>query len=249
MKHLIILFVFCISIGAVHAQDDRFTEGNTQYSNGEFQSAIDTYKGILSTGVESGELYFNLGNAYYKNGELANAILNYERALLLKPHDKDIKYNLELANSQTTDKIESIEGFFLSNWIISIRNKTTSDTWAYIGILCFIFTLVTAGMFFFSKSVVLKKAGFYLGIGLFMATLVTLTFGSRQKTKLTERNHAIVFSPSLTVKSSPDASGTEIFILHEGTKVKIVSTLGHWKEIQIADGSIGWIEEKSIAII
>ncbi len=249
MKHLIILFVLCFSISATYAQDDRFAEGNKQYSDGEYQAAIDTYKGILSTGVECEELYFNLGNAYYKNGELASAILNYERALLLKPHDKDIKYNLELAYSQTADKFESVGGFFLSNWVISIRNKTTSDTWTYIGIICFILTLLTASLFFFSKSVVFKKAGFYLGIGLLMATIVTLSFGSRQKSKLVNRNHAIVFSPSLTVKSSPDASGTEIFILHEGTKVKILSTLGHWKKIQIADGNIGWIEEKAISVI
>ncbi|MCU4155764.1 tetratricopeptide repeat protein [Carboxylicivirga sp. A043] len=249
MKQLIILFIACLSFGVAHAQDERFEEGNQQYSDGNFQTAIDTYKGILSTGVESGSLYFNLGNAYYKNGELANAILNYERALLLKPHDKDIKYNLELAYSQTTDKIESVDNFFLSKWVIDFRNKTTSDTWAFIGVACFLLTLVMAALFFFTNSAFLKKAGFYLGVGLLLGTMVTLTFSYRQKSKLVNRNHAIVFSPSLTVKSSPDASGTEIFILHEGTKVEIVSTLGHWKEIQIADGTVGWVEETSITII
>ncbi|MBR8534855.1 tetratricopeptide repeat protein [Carboxylicivirga sediminis] len=249
MKQLIILFVFCLATGIANGQDDRFEEGNTQYSNGDFQSAIDTYKGILSTGVESGDLYFNLGNAFYKNGELASAILNYERALLLKPHDKDIKYNLELAYSQTTDKIESVDEFFLSKWVADFRNKTTSDTWAFIGLACFMLTLVMAALFFFSNSVLLKKAGFYLGVGLLLGTLVTLSFSYRQKTKLVVRNHAIVFNPSLTVKSSPDASGTEIFILHEGTKVEIISTLGQWKEIQIADGTVGWVEESSITVI
>ncbi|WP_430810037.1 MULTISPECIES: tetratricopeptide repeat protein [unclassified Carboxylicivirga] len=249
MKHLIILLVCCLTFGVSQAQDDRFTAANQHYSNGDFQSAIQAYNEILSTGLESGALYFNLGNAYYKNGELAQAILHYERALLLKPHDKDIRYNLELAYSQTTDKIETVDAFFLSKWIIDFRNKTTSDTWAFIGVACFILTLMMAAFFFFSKSVFLKKAGFYLGIGLLAATLITLTFSSRQKSKLEIRNHAIVFSPSLTVKSSPDASGTEIFILHEGTKVEIISTLGHWKEIQIADGTIGWVEEDAITII
>ncbi|WP_234445688.1 tetratricopeptide repeat protein [Carboxylicivirga marina] len=249
MKQLYILFLVCLSVGAVYGQDDRLQEGNAQYSDGNFQMAIDTYKGILSTGVESGTLYFNLGNAYYKNGELSNAILNYERALLLKPHDKDIKYNLELAYSQTTDKIESVDEFFLSKWVIDFRNKATSDTWAFIGVACFILTLIMGALFFFSRSVILKKAGFYLGVGLLVGSLVTLTFSYRQKSKLVNRNYAIVFSPSLTVKSSPDASGTEIFILHEGTKVKIVSTLGQWKEIEIADGTVGWVEETSITII
>lgn len=249
MKQLLILLIFCLFAGLAKGQDDRFEEGNQHYSNGDFQAAIDTYNSILATGVESGDLYFNLGNAYYKNGELASAILNYERALLLKPHDKDITYNLELAYSQTTDKIEAVDEFFLSKWVVDFRNKTTSDTWAYIGVGCFILTLLMAGFFFFSNSVFLKKAGFFLGVGLLAGSIVTLTFSSRQKTKLMVRNQAIVFSPSLTVKSSPDASGTEIFILHEGTKVKIKSTLGQWKEIQIADGTVGWVEENSITII
>lgn len=249
MKQLIILFIFCLTAGLAKGQDDRFEEGNQHYSNGDFQIAIDTYESILSTGVESGDLYFNLGNAYYKNSELASAILNYERALLLKPHDKDIKYNLELAYSQTTDKIEAVDEFFLSKWVVDFRNKATSDTWAYIGVSCFILTLLMAGIFFFSNSVFLKKAGFFLGVGLLAGSIITLTFSSRQKTKLMVRNHAIVFSPSLTVKSSPDASGTEIFILHEGTKVEIKSTLGEWKEIQIADGTVGWVEEHSITTI
>lgn len=249
MKQVIILFVFCLSLGMVQAQDERFEAANKSYSDGEFQSAIESFEEILSTGVESGELYFNLGNAYYKNGELAKAILNYERALLLKPHDKDIKYNLELANTQTTDKIESVGEFFLSVWVSGIRNKTTSDTWAYIGIASFLLTLIFAAFFFFSNSVLLKKAGFYLGIGLLFASFASLAFSNSQKNKLTNRNNAIVFTPSLTVKSSPDASGTEIFILHEGTKVEILSTLGQWKEIQIADGTVGWIEETSITII
>ena len=33
------------------------------------------------------------------------------------------------------------------------------------------------------------------------------------------------------MKSSPDASGTDLFVLHEGTKVSVRSTLGDWSEI------------------
>ncbi|MCT4646512.1 MAG: tetratricopeptide repeat protein [Carboxylicivirga sp.] len=249
MKYYILLFTLFLSIFSLKAQGERFDEGNQQYSDGKYQEAIDTYSAILTTGVESGDLYFNLANAYYKNGELANAILNYERAVLLKPHDKDIKYNLELAYSQTTDKIESVDEFFISKWVQDLRNKATSDTWAYIGVACFLFTMICASLFFFVNSVILKKAGFYLGIGFIIATGVTLTFSNSQKNKLMIRNHAIVFSPSLTVKSSPNTNGTEIFILHEGTKVEIISSLGQWKEIQIADGTVGWVEESSITVI
>ena len=53
---------------------------------------------ILRTG-ESADIYYNLGNSYYKIGDIAKAILNYERALILKPANKDIRSNLEIAKS------------------------------------------------------------------------------------------------------------------------------------------------------
>ncbi len=247
MRKLIYILLFLPM--ALSAQDGRYEKGNTHYINGEFEEAINTYIDILETGVESGNLHYNLANAYYKNGQLPEAILNYERALLLKPQDKDIQYNLELAYSQTTDKIETVGEFFLSTWIDSVRNKATSDFWALLGLSCFILTLLGAAFFIYSRSSIIKKIGFYFGIIFLFHAVLTLTFSYQQKNKFIVRNHAIVFSPSVTVKSSPDASGTEIFILHEGTKVKVLSTLGTWKEIEMGNGNIGWIEENSITII
>ncbi|MBS2097735.1 tetratricopeptide repeat protein [Carboxylicivirga linearis] len=248
MKRYILSILLFIPL-ALSAQDGRFEKANNHYINGEFEEAISSYNEILQTGMESGNLYYNLGNAYYKNGELANAILNYERALLLKPHDKDIQYNLELAYSQTADKIEDVGEIFITKWITSFRNKATSDFWAYVGIGCFILTLIGAAFFIYSRSVVLKKIGFYFGIIFLIHVIVTLSFAYKQRDKLINRDHAIVFSPTVTVKSSPDESGTEIFILHEGTKIKILSTLGSWKEIEMGNGNIGWIKEEAITII
>nr|WP_321452223.1 tetratricopeptide repeat protein [uncultured Carboxylicivirga sp.] len=248
MKRYIISLLLFIPL-ALLAQDGRFEEANNHYINGEFNEAIQTYNEILQTGMESGNLYYNLGNAYYKNGELANAILNYERARLLKPHDKDIQYNLELAYSQTADKIDDVGEFIFTKWITSFRNKATSDFWAYAGIGFFILTLIAAALYIYSRSVILKKIGFYLGIIFLFHVIVTISFSYRQRAKLINRDHAIVFSPTVAVKSSPDESGTEIFILHEGTKVEVKSTLGTWKEIEMGNGNIGWIKEDAITII
>ena len=60
---------------------------------------------------------------------------------------------------------------------------------------------------------------------------------------------AIVTNSSLTVKSSPSSDGTELFILHEGVKVKVINALGTWRQIEIADGNQGWIDVDSIEVI
>ncbi len=53
--------------------------------------------------------------------------------------------------------------------------------------------------------------------------------------------YAIVMQPTVTVKSSPDAGGTNLFVVHEGLKVRITDKLGDWVEIRLADGNKGWL--------
>ena len=54
---------------------------------------------------------------------------------------------------------------------------------------------------------------------------------------------------SVTVKSTPNESGTDLFVLHEGTKVEILEELGDWCKIEIADGRQGWMKGKDIESI
>jgi SH3-like domain-containing protein len=59
-------------------------------------------------------------------------------------------------------------------------------------------------------------------------------------------DEAIVMGSAIAVKSSPDSSATDLFVLHEGTKVHIVSEMDEWCEIVIADGKKGWTLKKSV---
>ena len=54
---------------------------------------------------------------------------------------------------------------------------------------------------------------------------------------------------STAVKSSPDKSSTDLFVLHEGTVVTITDRLDGWCEVVIADGKKGWVEGRKIEII
>lgn len=64
---------------------------------------------------------------------------------------------------------------------------------------------------------------------------------------LIENNpEAIVLAGAVSVKSSPDDSGTEVFVIHEGTKVNVLSTLSDWSEVRLADGNIGWLQSSTI---
>lgn len=228
---------------------DSLQAAESAYASENYAEAIETYEALLSENNESAEIYYNLGNAYYKMGKIAPAILNYERALLLDPGDRDIRFNLNLSKQNTADKIETVSDFFLVKWINGIQSLFSVDTWSTIGIVCFCLFIACLILFFFSKLMLMKKIGFYLGAFLLFLIIMSNIFASRQKYDLLNRSGAIVFAPTVTVKSSPDASGTDLFILHEGTKVNIKSQLGDWNEVELEDGNIGWIQKKDIEVI
>ncbi len=245
MKKGIIFILFsCLTAAAMAAGNVKLIEANTEYQKENFETAASLYEEILQTG-ESATVYYNLGNAYYKLGKLGPAILNYERALLRDPGNEDILFNLEMAYSQTVDKVDPLGRFLLLTWIDNLSSLHSTNTWAYMSIFCFILTLALAGMFVFARVTWIKKTAFFTGIAIFIVCAVTFAFSNNQKNKLIAHDHAIIFAPTVTAKSSPDASGTELFPLHEGTKVKVKRTLGDWIEIQLENGHVGWIQSST----
>jgi uncharacterized protein YgiM (DUF1202 family) len=84
-----------------------------------------------------------------------------------------------------------------------------------------------------------------------MLGLSFVTFGIAWQDDKSNRQvtEAIVFDPSLTVKSSPSEKSVDLFVVHEGTKVAITDQLGDWYEVRIANGSTGWIPDTAIRSI
>lgn len=224
-------------------------EGDSAYIKNDFASAIQIYESLLQQG-EAPEIYYNLGNCYYKTDDIARAILNYERALLLSPGNADIRANLEIARSKTIDKVTPVPEIFFITWIKSLVNSQSSDAWARTGIVSFLLLLVSLAIFFFTQHIKWKKIGFSAAILFLIVTVLSNLFASRQKSYLTNRNDAIILSPSVTVRSTPSESGTSLFVLHEGRKVEIKdNSMREWKEIRLEDGKVGWVPSSSIEVI
>lgn len=230
-------------------RSESLQKASAAYSEGNFTKALESYEKLLKEEGESAEIYYNIGNCFYKLNKIASAILNYERALLLDPGNGDVRFNLEIAKLKTVDQIDPLKEFFLTEWIANLQNLLGTNQWAYLGLICFILLIGMLVLFFFSRKIILKKLGFYMGIALLVLTITSNIFSYKQKEKLTNRDTAIIFAPTITIKSSPDNSGTDLFPLHEGTKVKIKSKLGDWYEIIIADGNVGWIQSSYLEII
>ena len=221
-------------------------EADSAYARGEYQQAIKDYEALLKQGA-SADLYYNLGNAYYRTENITRAVLNYERALLLSPGDRDIRFNLQIAQSKTIDKIVPESEMFFFTWYRTLVNLMSVDGWARTSLVSLALVIILLLVYLFSDRIWLRKIGFFGGIALLMLFVMSNVFAWQQKQNLLFRKGAIVIVPSVTVKSTPANNGTDLFVLHEGTKVMITdSSMKDWKEIRIADGKEGWIESKQL---
>lgn len=249
MKKLSILFVFLIGVIQMAVAATKM-EGDKAYQESKFEDAIKIYESVLAEEGESADLYYNLGNCYYKTKNIAKAILNYERALLLKPGDADIRFNLDLARSKTVDQVTPATEVFIVTWAKSLTNLMSEKAWGTTGIITFLLLLAGLALYIFGNRILWKKIGFIGAVVFLIVCVCANFFAAEQKDKIVNRMGAIVTNPTITVKSTPNESGTDLFVLHEGTKVYIEdNSMKGWKEIRLEDGKEGWLPTSSIEVI
>ena len=117
------------------------------------------------------------------------------------------------------------------------------DQWAKTGIAFFIIFLFFFSVFLVSRMVTLRKISFWTGLLVFVLTLFTMTVGFQTNRSMKKEREGIIFTPTVTVKSSPSENSVDLFVIHEGTKVQILDNLENWTEIKIANGSVGWLKK------
>ena len=249
MKRIIILTALLLmSVVGVMAQTsaERWETGNRAYIEGNYDKAIEEYTAILDGGEYSMKLYYNLANAYFKAGANGKAILYYNKALRIAPSQEDIRHNLALAEAQTKDRIAVIPEFFLNRWLRTLRNSMSCTAWSVLSLVWFGVLLAFGVLFLLASQVRWRKVGFYGALCAFVLFVATTSFAVSSRNDMLSHNEAIVMGTAISVKSSPDRSATDLFVLHEGTKVKVLAEVDEWVEVVIADGKKGWTERKNI---
>ena len=242
MKLKTLIITLLVSISSF-ASDQLFEKANKAYNNSDYTSAITLYDSILTIGLESSELYYNLGNCHYKAQDWANAIWHYEKSLKLEKNDKTIQ-NLELANLKIIDRIEEIPQLFYKKWWSSFISIFNTFSWQLISILIIWLALTIKILSQFTN----YKKEHFLSI-LYSLALISVfaTYSSYQR-NITKKE-AIIFTSSVVVNSAPTTNSTNLFSLHSGSKIEILDTIGEWINIKIANGSSGWIKESGCKVL
>jgi tetratricopeptide (TPR) repeat protein len=227
----------------------KFTKGVTQFSAGNFKEALDAWNDLYKTGYRSASLAYNIGNAYFKLNNIPAAILFYERAYLLDPADENINYNLQIARTLNVDRFNEIPELFFIKWYHFVALSLPTNTWARISLVSFILFLLMLSLYIYKSDYRYKLIGFWSAVFLIVLTVSSLNFSLKNKSLVYDSRNAIIMNPVVSGKSSPDNSGTDLFVLHEGTKVKVEDIVGDWYDIRLSDGNKGWVPGSALSII
>jgi tetratricopeptide (TPR) repeat protein len=249
LLQIILLVIFIFNSFANADVNTQMQTANGLYKNNQYQLAIDEYNKIISQGYEGASLYYNLGNAHYRLGNVGYAILYYEKALKLSPSDEDTKHNLAIAKLNIKDKVDELPQFFIFNIWEGLLASFSVSGWTMIVYIIFILLLLAVIGYFFSRSVTQQRISFFMGVGFLVLLFSSISLLAVKMNKEFNIKNGVIVENVVTVKSSPDSSSKDEFVIHEGLKVRLEDKVDEWVKIRLADGKIGWIEEISIQII
>lgn len=247
----ILLFTFALISSALsYAAEPTKEQADALYEKEDYEAAARIYEGLLRHNGPSVNIYYNLGNCYYKLDNIPYSILNYERALLLNPGDDDVRTNIAMARGKTEDKVTPASEMFFVTWWRNLINSCPVTTWTWMALLSFI--LFAAGILLYSFTSILwaQKTGVYGAVAMLLLTIIANCAAYSQNYQIEHRNSAIIITPSVVVKSTPSERSTDLFIIHEGSKVEIIdNSMKGWRQVKFEEGKQGWVPVNSMEVI
>ncbi|HEY0976535.1 MAG TPA: SH3 domain-containing protein [Flavobacteriales bacterium] len=229
---------------ASFAQDDLARGAQEAYAAGEYAQALDLYDSLAQERT-SASLLFNIGNCHSKLNDVPRAILYYERALRLSPGAEDIQANLDLARSKTIDRVNELPAFTLGSAWDRLRGGKDVDQWARRSLWLVLISCALGTAALFVRGRAARVVG---GLALLggLATLTCIGLAAYRVSEANDRSEAIIMAPKVDVVSEPRSTATKLFVIHAGTKLRVLQEQDGWYEVKLASGSVGWAPPGSL---
>jgi hypothetical protein len=221
--------------------DSLYLNANQLYQQGDYEPALDGYHAVILNGFESADLFYNMGNAAFRSNSIGHAILYYEKALELEPAHKDAIHNLEFVSRYRLDTFEEVPHLFLGAWITWFIRIFSEQTWSIMALLFFVAILLSVLVYLFSRHILFRKTSIVTGLVTLILFVIAFSSALSRHRDVVIPDAGIILAPSTVVRSSPSESGTELFILHEGTKIEVNESVSGWQNIKVIDGREGWV--------
>lgn len=246
-KLLFILLLFITSIAWAETEktaNELFFDANKYYSDAMYEEAARVYEMLLSEGIKTGSLYYNLGNTYFRLGRMGKAMVNYERAKRLMPDDEDIISNYFFVKSALGVKDIEQKYRWYEKIYLAIINIFSIKTWFFMASVSFVVLCIVLGIGILKYPYRKITAAVSAVIGVIV--LLSLILFYRSYSEQIGTATGIIISPKAEVRYSPSYSGVVAFKLQEGMKAQIIRKENDWSYIRLNRESSGWIQSELI---
>jgi tetratricopeptide (TPR) repeat protein len=238
----VVLFWILIALKvSASAPTDTFKLANEAFERGAIEDAIMLYESILTSDFHSPTIYHNLGVAYLRTQNWPNARYYLEKGLLQAPLDAGLNSNLNYIREKVGDSY-NFPSFPFTGLINKIHQSAGQNI---ISIFLLVVFLVTTLVFW------LKPGKWQLVSGLLGATwvVILMLFLLERKNEQIHHDMAIVWNQEAALYDKPDEISESISIIYGGHKVRIMEKVGPWYQVDLADGTSGWIEAKELRLL
>jgi tetratricopeptide (TPR) repeat protein len=252
LKVLPILLLIMSGLYGDNPERERlFVKANSYYSSNQYSLALDLYEEIAASGTVSFDLYYNMGNSYYRMGQIGSAIRYWEKARRLEPRNSSVNHNLDIARLQITDKIVMPKAFLpFQIWWDMRDGLGTATSFRWSGYLLFIAVLLIIILSLFKPGPAVRKRLTPIIIAAFLGFVIFISLAIDSRRYNRTHQYGILLKKQIEVKSAPRNESNTLFMLHEGSKVRILNKSGtDWLEISYFDDKVGWIKSKDLGEI
>ena len=244
MRTLITLLIILLSFAVFPFEaEELFREGVDSYQDGNYNEAVEKWEELISKGYRDARIYYNLGNAYFRAGSYGRAVLSLERAARLSPNDGKIRDNLKFVRARLKDNFDdgTLSASIAFRILKGLENLLPLSTLrAAVTGLNYLLCLSIALLLLLRSNHVRSAATFGGTIIFALLLIFSILFGlNYYKSHVVEGG--VIVSLSVTGRSSPRQDATVLFVVHEGTKVRIWDEVGDWTRVSLPNGLTGFI--------
>ena len=129
---------------------------------------------------------------------------------------------LELAQSRMKDELTEQYEIFLVSWFRSLTAMFSLSAWAVVGVVAFLILLISVLLVLFNKNTALRKIFIAIAVVSLIATIFANISAYSLYSYMNDKSNAIIMKEEVSLKSTPNNSGTVLIMVHEGRKVRIL---------------------------
>ena len=242
---IIFLLIFALNAWAEEAASPQeyntiFFRANNLYREEQYDAAIQEYEKLISAGLRSANIFYNLDNCYLRMGSRGKAILYYERAFRMRPRDADIRSNLDFARKLVEGSAGGYNRRWYNRMFLFLRGFLSSGEMTLLVSILYFMAMISLILSIPFK--VQRRLFYYLAAAFLVLFIVVLPSFISSVYESEFQKRAVIMVKETDVRFEPNDDATVHFKIHEGAVIQVTRTQNGWHQIRRSDGKMGWLK-------